>query len=93
MQATTDSAACDAVPHQHQTSPPATRLSAQQTVPQHGEGDDDDDDVFYLFLRKQKIGAKLHIYLEEGTYQVSVQDHNVLLQQVVDLVVCRSQLK
>jgi hypothetical protein len=28
----------------------------------------DDDDVFYLFLPKQKIGAKLHIYLEEGTY-------------------------
>ena len=28
----------------------------------------DDDVVFYLFLQKQKIGAKLHIYLEEGTY-------------------------
>ena len=27
-----------------------------------------DDDVFYLFLQKQKIGAKLHIYLWEGTY-------------------------
>ena len=26
------------------------------------------DDVFYLFLQKQKIGAELHIYLEEGTY-------------------------
>jgi hypothetical protein len=28
----------------------------------------DDDDVFYLLLQKQKIGAELHIYLEEGTY-------------------------
>ncbi len=27
-----------------------------------------DDDVFYLFLKKQKIGAELHINLEEGTY-------------------------
>jgi hypothetical protein len=27
----------------------------------------EDDDVFYVFLQKQKIGAELHIYLEEGT--------------------------
>ncbi len=27
-----------------------------------------DDDVFYLFLQKQKIGAELHIYLEEDMY-------------------------
>ena len=27
-----------------------------------------EDDVFYLFLQKEKIGGKLHIYLEEDSY-------------------------
>ena len=40
--------------------------------PARKEHDDDDDDVFYLFLQKQKIGADLHIYLEEGTYSKSL---------------------
>ena len=31
-----------------------------------------DDDVFYLFLQKPKIGAELHVYLEEGTYHKSL---------------------
>ena len=30
--------------------------------------DDDDDDVFYCSCRN-KIGAELHTYLEEGTYR------------------------
>ena len=33
-----------------------------------GKGGRLSDDVFYLFLQKQKIGAELHIYLQEGTY-------------------------
>ena len=33
-----------------------SRLSSDFCVPT-------DDDVFYFFLQKQKIGAKLHIYL------------------------------
>ena len=47
--------------------------SSLASLPSHPAGreswcDDDDDDVFYFFLQKQKIGAELHIYLEEGTY-------------------------
>ena len=30
--------------------------------------DDHDYEVFYSFLQKQKMGAELHIYIEEGTY-------------------------
>ncbi len=44
-----------------------------------------DDDVFYLFLQKQKIGAELHIYLEEGTY------HKRLLQGSSRLSLCGQQ--
>jgi hypothetical protein len=44
------------------TSPPASPGPANSALQPA------DDDVFYLFLQKQKIGAELHIYLEEGTY-------------------------
>ena len=30
--------------------------------------DDHDYEVFYSFLQKQKMGAELHIYIEEGAY-------------------------
>ena len=37
-QTTTDSVACVAAPHQHQSPPPATRHSPQGAEPRHGEG-------------------------------------------------------
>ena len=43
-------------------------MSKSKSESQNQNGVGDDDDVFYLFLQKQKIGAELHIYLEEGTY-------------------------
>jgi hypothetical protein len=42
------------------------QLLVQRRIQKHRGGHD--GDVFYLFLQKQKIGAELHIYLEEGTY-------------------------
>jgi hypothetical protein len=40
----------------------------ENLVVQENSPESMDDDVFYLFLQKQKIGAELHVYLEEGTY-------------------------
>ena len=51
------------------TAVPNTKLCAWgRTLEDMCYDDDDDDHVFYFFLQKQKIGAELHIYLEEGTY-------------------------
>jgi hypothetical protein len=36
------------------------------------------DDVFYLFLQKQKVGAELHMYLEEGTYHTRLFREHIL---------------
>ncbi len=46
----------------------STSFSASALInnpPSQGQAD---NDVFYLFLKKQKRGAELHINLEEGTY-------------------------
>ena len=39
-----------------------------ELLPPCARDNSDDDDVFYLFLLKQKRGAELNIYFEEGTY-------------------------
>jgi hypothetical protein len=40
-----------------------SRVGAPEAAAQKEGGRDDEDDVFSLFLQKQKIGAKPHIYL------------------------------
>ena len=46
-----------------QRSAPPPGVRARSPTPPLPTDDDDDDDVFYLFLQKQNLGDKLHIYL------------------------------